>query len=562
MSTGAQQFVLSSADRARLIAVDFTALDATGQVIRDLRPQDVSVRVDGRERPVRALEFVPAVAVDGGALLVPYGSNLTPPPGRTLLLIIDFESLRAGREAPLREHVTALLRGLQPADRVALVTVPYGGVRVDLTTDHARVGRALAELGGQAVNETESEAACRTRTTLSSLRGVLDDLSGGEGPVTVVFFANRLSVPQGIVSIQSGAAIGRCLLRREDFEQVGHAAARARARFYVVQPDLGDASAGRAGLEHLTGVTGAPLWHLGALGDSALAGVTRESGAYYLAFVEPEPGDDPDTPRRLRVSVTRDEALVRARPYLAIARPAPRAAARPSVPLDLMRQARTFRDLPLRVSGFSARDATAGLVRVAVLFDSPDRSVAMTEAMVGLFDESGRLVASRTLTAAELQSPLVMTALAAPAGRYRLRVAAVEGSGRAGTADVQLEAGLAVAGPLRLSDLVVGLSRDGQFQPRLEFGREAVATVQLELYGGREGARVGVVVELARTLTGPAVLATPGVFTATEEADRFLVTAAVPIGALPPGDYVVRATVAAEGQPGGRVVRPLRKAVN
>jgi hypothetical protein len=202
------------------------------------------------------------------------------------------------------------------------------------------------------------------------------------------------------------------------------------------------------------------------------------------------------------------------------------------------------------------------MVRVAVVFDSPDTTVALTEAMVGLIDESGRVVASRTLQAAELTGPTVVTALAAPAGRYRLRVAAVEGSGRGGTADVDVDAGLAVAGALRLSDLVIGRSRDGQFQPRLEFTKEAVATAQLELYGGREGARVGVVVELARTLTGPALVATPGVFTATEEADRFLVTAAVPIGALPPGDYVVRATVAAEGQPGGRVVRSLRKAVH
>jgi hypothetical protein len=36
-------------------------------------------------------------------------------------------------------------------------------------------------------------------------------------------------------------------------------------------------------------------------------------------------------------------------------------------------------------------------------------------------------------------------------------------------------------------------------------------------------------------------------------------TGAVPIGALPPGDYVVRAMVALEGHPATRVVRTLRK---
>jgi hypothetical protein len=65
--------------------------------------------------------------------------------------------------------------------------------------------------------------------------------------------------------------------------------------------------------------------------------------------------------------------------------------------------------------------------------------------------------------------------------------------------------------------------------------------------------------EVARTVNGPAVVTMPGAFAATNEADRFLVTAAIPVGALPPGDYVVRATVAAQDQAGGRVVRAIRK---
>jgi len=138
-------------------------------------------------------------------------------------------------------------------------------------------------------------------------------------------------------------------------------------------------------------------------------------------------------------------------------------------------------------------------------------------------------------------------------------VAAAEASGRGGTADFTLDAGLAAAGSLQLSDLVLGLSRNGQFQPRLEFGSEASAMAHLEIYGGREGTQVGVMFEVARTANGPALVTMPGAFAATTEADRFLVTAAIPIGALPAGDYVVRATVAAENQTGGRVVRPLRK---
>jgi hypothetical protein len=557
-----QQFVLSSQDRARLIAVDFSAYGPDGAPLTDLRPEDVTVRIDGRTRPVRALEYVPARGIGSDLPTVPYGSNLATDDGRGILLVVDFETIRAGREAGLRVEINRFLQRLGPADRVALVTVPYGGVKVDLTTDHARVMRTLSTMAGQASGaEVDADAACRTRTTLVSLRGLLDDVSGGEAPTVVVLFTNRMSSPGSVQMIQSGQPIGRCQLMREHFEQVGDAAARARAQLFLVQPDLSDAS-GRAGLEHLTGVTGAPLWPLEGSGDDgALGRVARESSGYYLARVEPEPDETNGSLQRISVSVSRDGAVVRARPQLAIARPVRRADQAPATPLAMMKDARLFRDLPLRVTAFAARESSPTDVRIVTVFDSPDPSAALNDAMVGLFSEDGRLVASRTLTSAELQADTVITALSAPPGRYRLRVAAAEAAGRAGAADVAVEAGLATAGTMRLSDLVLGLTRDGQFRPRLEFGREASATAQFELYGGREGVRVGVVVEVARTMAGPAILSMPGTFTATDEADKFLVSAAVPIGALPAGDYVVRATIAAEGQPAGRIVRPLRKVI-
>ena len=110
-----------------------------------------------------------------------------------------------------------------------------------------------------------------------------------------------------------------------------------------------------------------------------------------------------------------------------------------------------------------------------------------------------------------------------------------------------------------LSALVIGLSRKGHFSPRLEFGSEASAMAHVEIYGGSAGEAVGAVFELARTANGPALVALRGTFASTTDPDRFIASAALPIGALAPGDYVVRATVAAEGKAGGRVLRALRK---
>lgn len=554
----AQQFVLSSQDRAKLIAVDFAAVGPDGRPVTDLRPDEVTLRIDGRTRAIRSLEYVPVRGFGGTDAALPYGSNVATPAGRSIVLVVDFDTIRPGREAALKEHVGYLVRSLSPSDRLALVTVPYGGVKVDLTTDHARVAQSIALLSGQATAGTE--AGCQARDTLVALRGMLNDLSGGEGPVAVVFFSGGMPGPQGVVSMQTGVSLGRCQLVREHFQHVGAAAANARAQLYIVQPELSVVGGGLAGLEHLTGVTGAPLWHLSGVEDGALSRVLRETGGYYLARFFPEAEETQGSIRGLGLSVSRPDVVLRSRPQMTVSRPNTRAAsAAPATTIAMMKEARTYRDLPLRVTGFTSREPGQRDVRVVVMFDSPDASAVLSDALVGLFDDGGRMVASRVLKADELHGDQVVTALTVPPGSYRVRVAATEATGRGGTADFTMDAGLAVAGAMQLSDLVLGLSRNGQFQPRLEFGPEASAMAHLEIYGGREGTQVGVMFELARTTNGPALLTMPGAFAATNEADRFLVTAAIPIGALPSGDYVVRATIAAENQAGGRVVRPIRK---
>jgi hypothetical protein len=55
-SVEAQQFVLSSQDRAKLIAVDFSVVSSDGRPVGDLRPDEVTLKIDGRTRAIRSLE--------------------------------------------------------------------------------------------------------------------------------------------------------------------------------------------------------------------------------------------------------------------------------------------------------------------------------------------------------------------------------------------------------------------------------------------------------------------------------------------------------------------------
>jgi hypothetical protein len=69
---------------------------------------------------------------------------------------------------------------------------------------------------------------------------------------------------------------------------------------------------------------------------------------------------------------------------------------------------------------------------------------------------------------------------------------------------------------------------------------------------------VNATIEIARSLNGPAMAASPLAIEAGGE-NRYVARGAIPIGKLPPGDYVVRALVGLEGHPMTRVVRTLRK---
>ena len=60
-----------------------------------------------------------------------------------------------------------------------------------------------------------------------------------------------------------------------------------------------------------------------------------------------------------------------------------------------------------------------------------------------------------------------------------------------------------------LSSIVLGLSRDGGFIPKLQFGAEPVALAHIEIYGGSPGARVSAILEVATTLNGAAMFTVP-----------------------------------------------------
>jgi VWFA-related protein len=555
---------------APLASIDFVVTAADGTPVTDLAAADVAVKIDGKTRAIRALRL--QSVVDRPKAEAPYGTNELTNDGRSVVIAIDENSFRTGREQALREAANGLLARLGPRDRVLLVGLPFGSVKVPFTTDHARVRRAIDLTTGQRPQrETGSDMACRTRRVLEATAGFLDLLRFAEGPTSVLFFTGGMAGPRR--DAIATRAPGMCELRAEDFARVGRAAASGRANFYVIHPDDMSAPVSTEsptsasfvgsenpyeGIEHLAGVTGGKRLPVLSAGPTALARIAREISAYYVAELTPEPGDRDGRLRTMNVRVERSGATVSFRPQIAFA--ATRAASRSATELtpnvrEMLLSTDAFPGLPLRAAALTAM-GTGGKVKVVALAEAADPATIFTSLSAALMNAEGRVVAQWTAPD-PTELPLSGAMLVDP-GPYRLRVAASDKEGRAGAADYWFDAQLVRAGSLRFSGLALGISRQGVVVPKLQFASERVALASIEFEGEMTGSKMTIGLEVARTPDGPAILSAP---VAVERVGdhHYAASGALAIGALPPGDYTVRAAVTLDGTSIARITRVLRK---
>jgi hypothetical protein len=364
-----------------------------------------------------------------------------------------------------------------------------------------------------------------------------------------------------------------CELPVEHFRHVAASAGIARANVYLMQPaDIGIIASGwRAtlggvgdrgsdnpleGIEHLAGVTNGLVLPLDASGTASLLRVARESSAFYAAELEPEPNEVVGRSRVLSVRVSRRGVTARARPEITFLEP--ETGAGPAVRLtvnDVLASAGSFADVPLRVGGFTVREAD-GRLRVGILVESGDPAIEFGSVGAILVAGDGAIV-GRWFARDASERPL-LGAIAAPAGTYRLRVAAIDAAGRAGAAEDDVVAGLTTVGPLSLGSLMLGVSRPEGMRLQLAFAQEPTAIGSFDIYGGASGMKLSAALEVAREVDGPAIVS-GRVALARADDTRVVATGPIPLGALPPGDYVVRGVVRLEDGATGRVVRTLRK---
>lgn len=556
------------------VTIDFRALTDEGQQVTDLKADEITLKVNGKPRRILSLGVFHTSAADdpspgGSALPPPYATNTVSRNHRVIHVLIDDDSITAGRDTQVREAMRLLMAELAPGDMLGVLTT-QGQVNFRPSTDLVKVTQALDGIVGRGGStESASDAQCRTTKVLAAVGSMLA-LTGG-APTTIVVFSGGLTPPsQKIIDMTrraaptaetaSNASNDVCPVRPEDYENIGMLAASARADLYLFH--LTEAMASRsstqdAGFESLAGVTGAEFFRITASPQTPVSRLLRETASYYTATFEPEASEKNGGTFRVDLRATRDKVKLRTRPSVEIRKDIAKAAATPK---DMLRTQNAYADLPLRATGHTSRMAGSEEVTVLALFEAIDPAAALKEASVGLFDEKNTLKKQWSAQAAELTKRPVMAGLAAPPGTYRVRVAAVDTAGRAGTTDYELKVEVPRADPLNLSTLVLGTRQQGGgFAPRLDFSNEAVAIGLLEIYGVPKGGTVTVELDLVSTAEGTALATAQTTVSPGKSEDMRTAFGGFSISSLAPGDYLMRAVVSLDGKPVGKVVRTLRK---
>ncbi|HET7694850.1 MAG TPA: hypothetical protein VFK57_04020 [Vicinamibacterales bacterium] len=554
----------AAAQAAGTAKLDFRALGEDGVPVVDLKPDEISLKVNGKARTVQSLSLFRASGETrgGGALPPAYATNAVGVNGRTIHILIDDDSISPGREAQVREAVRLIASEMGPADRIGVLT-PQGQLNMRPGADPMKVRLAVDALTGRApTGETESDAQCRTTRVLAALGSMLA-ITGGT-PTTIVIFSGGMSPPKvkqiAIGSLNSAAATNDvCPILPDDFQNIGNLAGSARADlylFHITEGMVNRSSTQDAGFESLAGVTGAEFTRLTGSVQPSIARLLRETSAYYVAGFEPDASDRSGQPMRVEMRATRDKVRLRARPSIQI----PKGASKAPAPKDMLRSGASHYDLPLRAAAYASRNPAGDDVMVVALFEAIEADAGLAAASVGLFDEKGTLKKQWSAEKNDLAKRPVLAALTAPAGTYRMRVAAVDGAGRGGTADYELKAEVPRADPLKLSALVLGTQQQGGgFAPRLDFASEAIAIGMIEIYGVPKGGSVTVDLDVAQTAEGNALAVAQTTVSPGRAEDMRIAFGGFAIATLPPGDYLMRAVVSLDGKPVGKVVRTLRK---
>jgi tetratricopeptide (TPR) repeat protein len=581
--------------------------------VKDLRPEDFTVRIDGGTRRIASMKFIdPSTGGTAGAPAVPgrpavaYSSNESGAPGRLIVILVDEHSIRFGGLRAAVESIDRLLDGFGPSDRVALAALPGPRMLVDFTSDRARIAAAIKKVPGggpgrplyghisvaEAFAISRGDAivfqavvsrgatyrlTCPTAIQMEAVRSsptAQSDRRVQRGPAFCSRWASsdrraeahhpllKASVSRGPSRCWRLVATRRCPTSSTD--RLDPSLFDASITVGPVTDALEERRAAIASLDALAGAARGTTFEVTGSGENPFKRLAAEISGYYLIGVEPEASDRDGKPHQIRVEVNRPGLTVRARREFAF-RPAVTDEAKMFAGAIVSPLIAT--ELPLRVTTFNLADEDPSKVRVLVVAEIDRAQQQDGTAVVGflLTDEKGKVVVNTnrrmTLSRADSGALSFVGAFPIPSGAYLMKFAAVY-DGRVGSVEHHVAARLAPPGSaagrpagsaLQLGDLVVMTPPVGRgaLMPPVD------ARVRGEGVLGFVQVGLDPKVKEERTFTfdivkeerGQALLSAPGAMDPAAKGRARVVEARFDARLLPPGDYGLRLTVSARGAP-------------
>jgi VWFA-related protein len=548
-------------------------------------------------------------------------NNKGAPPGRLILLIVDQGNIRAGQGRSAMESARKFVDMLQPEDRIGVVAVPPPGEAVDFTNRHDQVKESLGRIHGNAnlfrrrfnisltesialyqnsdarlalevitrecgvglptaelercEREVEQEAAelvaqmrQMTADSIRSMRDILKALGAIEGQKQVILISEGLVLEHltgdvddlATVAADSRVSLDVMLLDVPRFE----ASQSVRPTTPREDRDLQE-----EGLSALSGLARGNFFRIATTADFAFERVTRALEGYYLLGVEARPSDRDGRRHSVSVKTTRRGVTLRTRRSFLSG-----ISARASSPADAisraLRSPLPANDLPLRLSTWTYKEPGTAKTRLLMAVEVErlaDQSLNYVTGLALVRNGKAQMpsVETKALTVAEGDPSLAVWsgALVVDPGRYTLRVALADSEGRVGTVDRQVDAWQIDATSLAVGDLMIGSVTASprptiapSVEPRLAGGQMAVlgeVYAPESLQPGIEGT-----LDILQDEVGAPLVTVPMVVGKGPSPEIAAVNVMMPVGSLPPGRYLARATIRQEGKARGHMTRPFR----
>ncbi len=326
------------------------------------------------------------------------------------------------------------------------------------------------------------------------------------------------------------------------------------------------------GLETIAGASGGSLARVVAGAEFAFDRVLRETAAAYLLGVEPADSDRDGKPHRINVKVRVPGADVRSRKEFVM----PKAGAKPATLDEAMtaafRAERLETGLPIRVATHSLATSTGAGYRVVISADIGDGIAGPVELrfLYAFVDASGRTlppVAQKATLEPRPGGPPGTVSYVAEnmlrPGPYTLRFVAIDASGRVGSVDHAFSVGLKNGDGVRLSDLMLMAPRARQSDNLYVVTDGRVRGAAIDAYleiepAGRNSKVSGVAFGIGDRADSEPLISMPASVSHPTGAANWAAAARFDLTLLPPGDYVLTATVLDEQRTLGKVTRPIR----